>query len=144
MQIISSVLSPTFFIMLLLSAPTLNASELKPFATDGCSAFPEGTFEKNELWLNCCTLHDYAYWKGGTYTQRLKADQSLKSCVSEVGEPAIAIIMLAGVRMGGIPLLPTTFRWGYGWPYPRLYSALTSNELNQVQAHDQSFNRVVQ
>jgi len=48
------------------------SSELKPFTTDGCSAFPDGTFKQNELWLSCCVAHDYAYWQGGTYSQRVK------------------------------------------------------------------------
>jgi hypothetical protein len=41
--------------------------------------------------------------------------------------------MLAGVRVGGTPFLPTTFRWGYGWPYPKLYGELSENELEQVR-----------
>ena len=41
--------------------------------------------------------------------------------------------MLAGVRVGGTPFLPTKFRWGYGWPYPRFYGELTTDELQQVK-----------
>ena len=40
--------------------------------------------------------------------------------------------MLAGVRVGGSPLYPTTFRWGYGWPYPKYYGELTTEEMAQV------------
>ncbi len=109
------------------------ADELKSFTSDGCSAFPDGTFEQNELWLKCCTEHDFAYWKGGTYKQRVAADDELKACVSRVGEPQIALLMLAGVRVGGSPYLPTTFRWGYGWPYPRFYAPLSQQELEQVR-----------
>ena len=106
---------------------------LKPFSSDGCSAFPDGTFEQNQLWLRCCTAHDYAYWKGGSYQQRLDADKALRRCVAAVGEEEIALIMLAGVRVGGSPFFPTTFRWGYGWPYPRFYGELTEQELAQVR-----------
>ncbi len=106
---------------------------LQPFTSDGCSSFPEGTPWQNQLWLECCTLHDYAYWKGGTYQQRLDADRELEACVARVGEPEIALLMLAGVRVGGSPFFPTPFRWGYGWPYPRKYGSLTENELKEIE-----------
>jgi hypothetical protein len=76
--------------------------------------------------------HDLAYWQGGTYQQRKDADIELKECVAAVGEKQIANLMLAGVRVGGSPFFPTTFRWGYGWPYPKLYGPLTQSELQQV------------
>ena len=110
------------------------SAELKPFTSDGCSAFPDGTIGQSELWLKCCTAHDWLYWRGGTYKERLRADEQLKSCVSELGEPEIALLMLAGVRVGGTPFLSTTFRWGYGWRYPRLYSPLTHQEQMQVES----------
>ena len=116
-----------------LTSGVAQADELQPFTSDGCSAFPDGTLEQNKLWLKCCTAHDYAYWKGGTYDERLASDKALKKCVAEVGEPEIALLMIAGVRVGGTPFLPTTFRWGYGWPYPRFYGALTEDELVQVE-----------
>jgi hypothetical protein len=43
--------------------------------------------------------------------------------------------MLAGVRIGGTPYLPTRFRWGYGWPWPRGYRALTPAELEQSRQY---------
>jgi len=109
------------------------AGNLKAFTSDGCSAFPDGTLEHNELWLKCCTAHDYAYWKGGISLERKEADLALKQCVSSIGEQEIALIMLAGVRIGGSPYFPTQFRWGYGWPYPRSYRALTETELEEVK-----------
>ncbi|PKI17835.1 hypothetical protein [Colwellia sp. 12G3] len=121
------------FSLLLLSL-TINAEEIKPFTSDGCSSFPDGTFTQQELWLNCCTAHDYAYWQGGTYDERLIADKALQQCVAKVGQPEIAALMLAGVRVGGTPLFPTTFRWGYGWSYPRWYQTLTAEEKNQIES----------
>lgn len=112
--------------------------ELRPFTSDGCSAFPEGTPDQKQLWLHCCTAHDLAYWRGGTYAQRLEADKELRQCVAAVGEEAIASLMLAGVRVGGSPFWPTRFRWGYGWRYPRFYSPLTEEELAQVHALENS------
>ena len=108
-------------------------TELKPFTTDGCSAFPDGTLDQQSLWIECCIRHDLAYWKGGTYSERLEADQALEKCVAQVGEPEIAQLMLAGVRVGGSPYFPTTYRWGYGWPYPRGYKALSKDESLEAQ-----------
>lgn len=116
----------------------VHAAELKPFESDGCSAFPDGTPLQQQLWLHCCVAHDLAYWKGGTYTERLQVDRELQACVHGVGEPEIARLMLEGVRVGGTPWLPTRFRWGYGWPWPRGYRALSAEELDQVAARLQS------
>lgn len=110
------------------------SEKLKPFTSDGCSAFPDGTFTQQTLWLSCCAAHDLAYWQGGSYERRQIADNDLKLCVEKVGEPKIAMLMLAGVRVGGTPFLPTSFRWGYGWSYPRFYGELSDSELLQVKA----------
>lgn len=121
------------FSTLFLASSFLRADTLKPFTSDGCSAFPDGTIAQNHLWLKCCQRHDFDYWQGGTYLQRFSSDQQLEKCVSQVGEPIIAALMLAGVRVGGTPYFPTSFRWGYGWSYPRLYGALSLEELAQVE-----------
>ena len=120
------------FISLCLTCHQASAKDLKPFTSDGCSAFPDGTLEQQELWLDCCTAHDLAYWQGGTYEQRLQADMDLQTCVAGVNEPAIAALMLAGVRVGGTPYLPTEFRWGYGWPYLRGYQKITHEEEAKI------------
>jgi hypothetical protein len=125
-------ISRTLAAAVLLTPVAATAATLRPFESDGCSSFPDGTFQQNELWLGCCIDHDYAYWKGGTYEERVAADRTLRDCVTAVGEPAIAQLMLAGVRVGGTPYLPTRFRWGYGWPFPRGYKALSAEELAQV------------
>lgn len=119
--------------LILLFVSFSQAGALTPFTSDGCSAFPDGTLEQQELWLDCCTQHDLAYWQGGTERQREQADEALRQCVAQVGEEEIALLMLAGVRVGGSPMLPTPFRWGYGWPYPRPYGELTEAEKKQVQ-----------
>jgi hypothetical protein len=121
-----------FVIVSFFISVSIHADEIKPFTSDGCSSFPDGTFKQKELWLSCCTAHDYAYWQGGTYLERLIADKELRKCVSNVGEPQIAKLMLAGVRVGGSPYFPTSFRWGYGWSYPRWYKALSELEKKQI------------
>ncbi|WP_441004332.1 hypothetical protein [Pseudocolwellia agarivorans] len=124
-----------WFLLTLISISfySYSADNLKPFTSDGCSSFPNGTFQQKELWLACCEKHDFDYWKGGTYEERVISDNNLKQCVSKVGEPEVALLMLAGVRVGGTPYLPTSFRWGYGWSYPKGYGELTPNELKQVE-----------
>jgi len=131
-------ISIIFIILVLTSASILFMASfreqvLKPFTSDGCSAFPDGSIKHNKLWLTCCTEHDLAYWKGGTYNDRLVADKKLQVCVAEVGRKKTASLMLAGVRVGGSPFWPTTFRWGYGWSYPRFYKPLSNQELEQVK-----------
>jgi len=125
-----------FVSLIILTFPLLSvaSAKLKPFSSDGCSSFPDGTIGHKSLWLACCTAHDLAYWQGGTFKQREQADIDLKECVAQVGEQEIAVLMLAGVRVGGTPFLPTSFRWGYGWPYPKFYSELTEQERLQVES----------
>ena len=85
----------------------------KPFASDGCSCWPDGD------WVKCCVEHDLVYWAGGTREEREAADRELARCVSEKGRPFMARIMYLGVRAGGVWWLPTTFRWGFGWDFPQ-------------------------
>ena len=131
----SSIVSLFVFItaLLILSAYLALPDKLQPFTSDGCSAFPDGNAFTQVHWKRCCTAHDLAYWQGGTYEQRLQADIALEQCVANIGEPEIAKLMLTGVRVGGSPYLPTSFRWGYGWKYPRLYKSLSSEELQLVK-----------
>lgn len=125
-------MKPLLFGLLFSVSLVAQAAELKPFTTDGCSMFPDGTLKQNTLWVDCCVRHDLAYWKGGSYQDRLAADEQLKACVAEIGEPEIAELMRSGVRIGGSPYFPTTYRWGYGWPYLRGYKTLNVEEQAQV------------
>jgi len=122
-----------FPVLLLFLSLSADASDLAPFTTDGCSRFPDGTRSQPELWLQCCSEHDVAYWQGGTEDQRVEADRVFKQCVVDIGETMIASVMFVGVRIGGTPYLPTSFRWGYGWPYMRSYGALTETEMEAVR-----------
>ncbi len=117
----------------LVSCTSPTNPQLNPFTTDGCSRFPDGTRDNNTLWQHCCTAHDVAYWQGGTREQRRTADFALRECVIATGEMTIANLMLAGVWIGGPPYFPTSFRWGYGWPYPRGYAALDGEAREMVE-----------
>lgn len=121
-----------FFLSLIFLPTAAIAETIKPFTSDGCSSFPDGTLAEKDLWLKCCVIHDKSYWQGGTKQQRLDADVALKRCVESVGKPRIADLMLAGVRVGGSPHWPTKFRWGYGWEYPKGYVELSKIEKKQI------------
>jgi hypothetical protein len=114
---------------LALALPVGAAETLRPFASDGCSLFPDRALVGTVDWCACCLAHDLAYWRGGTNEQRLAADQDFQACVSaKTGDAALAATMYAGVRLGGGPEVNTSFRWGYGWPHGRGYQALTPSE----------------
>lgn len=106
--------------------PTVN---LAPFTTDGCSMFPDHSLVSETDWCSCCVEHDLAYWRGGSETEREAADQGLRQCVQRsTGDTVLAELMYAGVRAGGEARFPTSYRWGYGWPYGRGYTPLTGGE----------------
>jgi hypothetical protein len=115
------------------------ASELKPFSTDGCSMWIDGTPEQPNLWRHCCVAHDLAYWLGGSETQRQAADAAIESCVVEAQGSGMARYMYANVRWGGSPYWMTSYRWGYGWDYwegmkPRGYREPSAAEQAQIEA----------
>ena len=112
-------------------SPTpVQTKEAKPqaFTTDGCSMFPDGDFDDPARWQACCVAHDKAYWRGGTYSEREAADAELEACVAELGLDTLGTTMYLGVRVGGSPWFPTSYRWGYAWPYLRGYAPLTARE----------------
>jgi hypothetical protein len=103
--------------------------ELKPFTSDGCTLFPDGSLLEPQQWCDCCFEHDLAYWRGGSMQEREAADQRLRDCVQEkTGDAVLARSMYEGVRFGGSPYFYNWYRWGYGWSYERKYQALTAKE----------------
>lgn len=56
------------------------------------------------------------YWCGGSLLDRLRSDLALARCV---GHGPLGGLMFLGVRLGGSFWLPTPWRWGFGYPYPR-------------------------
>jgi len=135
------------FLLLSCLATTVVAeqiSTIKPFTTDGCSLFPDGTFKNKQFWLSCCTEHDISYWQGGTWHQRQQSDRALKRCVAKLGQPTIANLMLNGVRIGGSPFWPTSYRWGYGWDYLRGYKPLNTLEKQMINKALQQYKKDLQ
>ena len=78
------------------------------FKSDGCSLFPDGDYR------DCCVEHDKAYYVGGSLKERRIADNRLHACVSDKRHKFLAPLIWIGVRIGGVPFLPTPFRWGFG------------------------------
>lgn len=83
----------------------------RPFFTDGCTAW----FDRS--WAECCVTHDIQYWCGGSASERKRADEQLHLCVSEAAPGWLARITYWGVRVGGHPLFPFHYRWGFGRSY---------------------------
>lgn len=133
---------PLVFVCLIASCSN-DANTLKPFASDGCSAFPDGTLENQQLWLSCCVAHDFEYWRGGDYAERQQSDLKLQQCVADIGQGEVAKLMLAGVRVGGSPYWPTQFRWGYGWPYFKGYGKLTNAEIELVRKMSENYKQTL-
>lgn len=116
------------------TVPSGITAKIQPFTTDGCSLFFNGTAKDRFKWCECCQVHDIAYWQGGDASHRKRADEELRDCVMlRTGDRSLAEIMYLGVRVGGHPIFPVRYRWGYGWPYGRGYAPLTESERLLVQ-----------
>lgn len=102
------------------------------FQTDGCSGGMSWAWKKflrqAPPWEQCCVKHDLAYWRGGFWKDRQEADLELMRCVKRHGHPVWAFLMFIAVRVGGSPLWPVAWRWGYGWQYTGRYEKRTESE----------------
>ncbi|MFZ5524896.1 MAG: hypothetical protein ACOY9D_12560 [Pseudomonadota bacterium] len=126
----------------LLASGCAIASDLNEFTSDGCSLFPNGTWEDRYIWCDCCFNHDIAYWRGGSEDERKEADKTLQACaLDRTGSKALAETMYDGVRFGGSSVFPTWYRWGYGWKYGRGDKPLTEKEQKQVAVKLDSYKK---
>lgn len=78
--------------------------------------------DKTPPWEPYCVEHDQKYHPGGSIEDRLAADMKLIEDVSRIGYPRLARLMFIGVSIGGHPLLPLPWRWGYGYRWPKGYT----------------------
>jgi len=78
--------------------------------SDGCTLIADGNIR------DCCVAHDKEYFYGGTRKARRNSDKRLYECVCKKGgwDKVFAPFVWLGVRIGGLPFLPTKFRWGFG------------------------------
>jgi len=127
-------------IVLIFISSSAIADQLKPFSSDGCSQFPDGTLSEKNLWCGCCITHDIAYWQGGTKQQKKQADEALQACVlKSTNNEMLAKTMYVGVRFGGLPIFPVWYRWGYGWQYGRGFQSLKQKEMHLVKSQIQQY-----
>ncbi len=118
--------------LFLIILSNIDAEMIKNFTSDGCSMFADGTKNDPKLWLKCCIRHDVDYWMGGSFEERVIADEIFEQCIASKGTPKMGSFMHFGVRLGGSPYLLTPFRWGYGWDYGRWYQKRTPQEQQLV------------
>lgn len=136
----TKTLIPILAAFLLAGCQSASPPALSVFKSDGCSCFPEGTRKEPALWERHCIAHDHSYWQGGTREERKLADLKLRDGIRGEGEPVIAGLAYAAVRAGGVPWLPTPWRWGFGWrEFPRGYREPSDEEkllIRQVDSRD--------
>lgn len=88
---------------------------IHPFKSDGCTGWVNG-------WRGISIypagfLHDLKYWAGypGEDVARLSADAELMIDVARLlNATGMAVLMFAGVRVGGHERLNASFSWGFG------------------------------
>ena len=121
------------FIFIFLLSFWAEASELRPFVSDGCTMAPDGTRREPEKWKECCQAHDLRLWGGGTKTERHEADKKLRSCMREKAGPRLAFIFWLGVKIGShSPVKLPEKKWGNAWYKNSGYRTLNQDEINQL------------
>lgn len=124
---------PLLILILYLSFSAL-AFEIKPFSTDYCTNYPEGTRARPELWKHCCLIHDLNFWAGGGREDRDTADRNLRRCIEETGAHYTARLMYWAVRAGSLsPVKYPDKRWGNGWPGRNMHAPLTLPEIERIE-----------
>jgi hypothetical protein len=103
--------------------------KLKPFETDGCTMFIDGTPKEPGLWKNCCIEHDLRYWFGGSTEDMDATDLRLKSCVEKIAGATWANLIYTGVRTGHHSPVKNKTQWNWGWTEKREYKKLTPEEI---------------
>lgn len=112
------------------------AEVTRPFRSDLCTGYPEGTRKEPLLWASCCKMHDLYFWAGGTRIQRKNADQDLYSCVqAKAGEFQARLIYL-GVTAGSFsPWKLEGKQWGNAWGDKVRDAHLSDEEISQLETN---------
>ncbi len=125
-------------ILLLLTIFSLNSwamsdPDLKPFATDYCTLYVEGTHEQPNLWRHCCVEHDLYFWAGGSLDDKKATDLRLKECVKKTGANIQAVLIYTAVVIGGhSPVHIKAKQWGNTWENRPRYLSLTETETSEA------------
>lgn len=127
-------------IFLLLTSFWAQATELRPFESDGCTMSPDGTLRDRTKWKECCVAHDLRLWGGGTKDERIQADLDLRACMNEKAGARIAKIFWLGVKLGShSPIKLPNKQWGNAWYENSGYRALSAEEIDQLILNIQEF-----
>ncbi len=104
---------------------------IKPFSTDYCTGYHEGTRQRPGIWKHCCLEHDLYFWAGGSREDRKEADLRLGKCVEATGEVEQARLMYAAVSLGAYsPIRLRGKHFGNAWQNGRSsYTSLTAPEI---------------
>lgn len=122
------------FIFLMTATCWASENNLKPFVTDFCTGYPEGTVLHPQLWRHCCVEHDLYLWAGGSPKDRVQVDKGLLSCVQKTGATINGSLIYWGVRLGNLsPIKFEDKKWGNGWIKPRGTEALTYDEIETIE-----------
>lgn len=123
----------SLFFILFTMPLALSSTTPKPFTTDLCTGYPEGTRQQPTLWAHCCLKHDLDLWAGGRSDDRTQADLALRECVSKTGEPQHARLMWMGVRLGRLsPVKLPGQQWGNAWGNSVRNQILSREEINAL------------
>lgn len=129
-----NTLKYTILLLLLIIAPSLRAEiKLKPFETDGCTMFMDGTYSQPGLWKHCCSEHDLRYWFGGSQADMDASDLRLRSCVQKVAGDNWAFVIYSGIRAGHHSPIKNKYQWNWGWTLSREKRPLTPAEIDYVK-----------
>lgn len=124
-----------FFFLALISfnAWSQTGPALKPFVTDYCTMYVEGTRAQPNLWRHCCVEHDLYFWAGGSLDEKKATDLRLKSCVEKTGAATQAVLIYTAVVIGGhSPVHIKGKQWGNTWENRPRYLTLTESESAQA------------
>jgi hypothetical protein len=102
----------------------------RPFRTDKCTGYIEGTFKNPDLWAHCCVEHDFYMWAGGTKSERKQADKNLKACIVKTGHPNHAELVFLAVKAGSYsPVKLESKKWSNAWAKKRPDASLSEQEI---------------
>lgn len=111
----TSLFAVTFVLLILGAGVGAQPSDIEVLPngekSDGCTLIPDTHIKP------CCLVHDQEYYRGGTRDERRESDKKLYNCVKKkkgLQHRIFAPFIWLGVRIGGLPFLPTRFRWGFG------------------------------
>lgn len=93
-----------------------NKTPPREFSSDGCTMWPDAGIK------SCCLKHDMKYWCGGSFKERRSADLAFMQCIRQKERAGDGLVEYLGLKIGGSPFLPFSWRWGYGWSWPKYKS----------------------